>query len=156
MTINKTWAYNANDHDFKSTQDLIRALIEVASRGGNFLLNIGPQPDGLVQPEFQERLRGIGDWLEVNGESIFDSTYGPIQSVAGMRTTACRDHIYVHIFESSTGTLILPDFKRKVESVRSLATNQMLKYSQNEQNITVNLSEQPQTSAVAVLALRVI
>src|SRR5215472_12536222 len=79
MTINHTWAYNANDRNFKSPQDLIRGLIEVTSRGGNFLLNIGPQPDGMVQPEFQERLHAIGDWLEVNGEAIYGSTYGPIQ-----------------------------------------------------------------------------
>ena len=57
MTINNTWAYNANDHEFKSAQFLIRSLVEVASRGGNFLLNVGPQPDGQIQPEFQERLR---------------------------------------------------------------------------------------------------
>jgi len=156
MTINETWAYNANDHEFKSTQDLIRVLVEVVSRGGNFLLNVGPQPDGLVQPEFQERLRGIGNWLEVNGESIFDTTYGPIQNVAGIRTTAGRDHVYVHLLESPNGPLTLPDFKRKVASVRSLATNQMLRFSQNEKSITVNLTEPSKAPNVNVLALRVV
>jgi alpha-L-fucosidase len=156
MTINETWAYNANDDEFKSTQDLIRVLVEVVSRGGNFLLNVGPQPDGLVQPEFQERLRGIGNWLEVNGESIFDTTYGPIQNVAGIRTTAGRDHVYVHLLESPNGPLTLPDFKRKVASVRSLATNQMLRFSQNEKSITVNLTEPSKAPNVNVLALRVV
>lgn len=56
MTINNTWAYNKNDLDYKSAQMLIRSFVEVASRGGNFLLNVGPQPDGLIQSEFQERL----------------------------------------------------------------------------------------------------
>lgn len=57
MTINNTWAYNKNDHDFKSARTLIRGLVEVASRGGNFLLNVGPQPDGQIQPEFQRGSR---------------------------------------------------------------------------------------------------
>ncbi|QNI38189.1 alpha-L-fucosidase [Edaphobacter albus] len=156
MTINKTWAYNANDRDFKSTQELIRALIEVASRGGNFLLNIGPQPDGLVQPEFQERLRGIGDWLEINGESIFDTIYGPIQNVAGIRTTSGRDHVYVHLFDPPNGSLVLPDFARKVASVRLLATSQLVRFSQTEQEVTIQIVDLPRTSSVNVLALRLI
>jgi len=58
---------------------LIRSLVEVASRGGNFLLNVGPQPDGVIQPEFQERLPTIGSWLSVNGESIYGTR---LQTVA--------------------------------------------------------------------------
>ncbi len=57
MTINNTWAYNKNDRDFKSSRVLIRTLVEVASRGGNFLLNVGPTPDGAIQPEFRSGFR---------------------------------------------------------------------------------------------------
>src|ERR1700756_237834 len=99
MTINNTWAYNKNDHDYKSEQTLIRGLVEVASRGGNFLLNVGPQPDGGIQPEFQQRLRTIGDWLTLNGDAIYGTTYGPVQGVAGLRTTANDKSIFVHIFD---------------------------------------------------------
>ncbi len=70
MTINNTWAYNSHDHEYKSGQMLIRSLVEVASRGGNFLLNVGPQPDGVIQPEFQIFVH-VFDWprgpLEING-----------------------------------------------------------------------------------------
>ena len=99
MTINQTWAYNKNDHDYKSAQTLIRSLVEVASRGGNLLLNVGPQPDGQIQPEFQERLKAVGAWLTVNGESIYGTTYGPVQNVPGLRTTAGPKSIYVHVFD---------------------------------------------------------
>lgn len=57
MTINNTWAYNEHDHDYKSAQFLIRSLIEVASKGGNFLLNIGPRPDGTIQPDSRSASR---------------------------------------------------------------------------------------------------
>jgi alpha-L-fucosidase len=60
----------------KSVEFLIRILVEVATRGGNFLLNVGPQPDELIQREFPQRLRAIGAWLAVNGESIYGTTYG--------------------------------------------------------------------------------
>src|SRR5260370_19867914 len=98
MTINKTWAYNANDREFKSADFLIRSLVEVASRGGNFLLNVGPQPDGLIQPEFQQRLRAIGDWLAENGESIYVTTYGPVQNMKSVLTPAERGRLFLHVF----------------------------------------------------------
>src|SRR5207249_12321496 len=97
MTINNTWAYNMHDREFKSAQFLIRGLVEVASRGGNFLLNVGPQPDAVIQPEFQERLRAIGEWLKVNGDSIYGTTYGPVQGMSSLRTTAKANKVYVHL-----------------------------------------------------------
>ncbi len=109
MTINDTWAYNAHDHHFKSSTDLIRGLVEVASRGGNFLLNVGPQPDGLIQPEFQERLRAVGDWITVNGESIYETTYGPIQGQAPFRMTAKGSDLFIHVFDWPSNSLTVTD-----------------------------------------------
>jgi alpha-L-fucosidase len=93
MTINNMWAYNAHDSNFKSPKELIRALVEVSSRGGNFLLNVGPKPDGSIQAEFQQRLRAIGDWIAVNGSSIYGSTYDPVQGAGAYRTTANGTHL---------------------------------------------------------------
>ncbi len=103
MTINDTWAYNKNDRNFKSERDLIRGLVEVASRGGNLLLNVGPQPDGRIQPEFQQRLRAIGDWLTLNGDAIYGSTFGLLQGASGLRTTARDKAIFVHLFDWPNG-----------------------------------------------------
>jgi alpha-L-fucosidase len=154
MTINDTWAYNAHDHHFKSDVDLIRGLVEVASRGGNFLLNIGPQPDGLIQPEFQQRLRAIGDWITVNGESIYETTYGPIQGQTQFRMTAKDSDFYVHVFDWPSNSLLLTGLPAKVLSARLLATNQPLRFEQTANDLSIALPPQAPDSNVSVVALR--
>jgi alpha-L-fucosidase len=154
MTINDTWACNNNDHNYKSAQYLIRALVEVASRGGNFLLNVGPQPDGTIQPEFQERLRAIGDWLAVNGESIYGTSYGPIQGLTAIRTTMKRETIFVHVFDWPSTALEVPALSRKIISAHLLATGQSLKFRQSETGAQISLPAQAPDPNMSVIALR--
>jgi alpha-L-fucosidase len=155
MTINNTWAYNKNDHDFKSEQTLIRSLVEVASRGGNFLLNVGPQPDGQIQPEFQQRLRAIGDWLTLNGDSIYGTTYGPVQGVASLRTTANDKSIFVHIFDwPATAACEITGIEAKVMSARLLANGKPLAFHQSEGKLHIDIPEQAPDPNVSVIALK--
>ena len=70
MTINDTWAYRPKDQNRKMTDTLIRSLIEVISRGGNFLLDVGPQPDGQIRPEFADRLHRVGEWTRRNAGAV--------------------------------------------------------------------------------------
>jgi alpha-L-fucosidase len=154
MTINNTWAYNEHDHDYKSSQFLIRSLVEVASKGGNFLLNVGPRPDGTIQPEFQERLRAIGKWVAANGDAIYGTTYGPIQGVTGIRTTAKRDTVYIHVLDWPAGSLQVPGLTRKVISARVLDTGQYLNFRQMDANLEVDLPAHAPDQDVTVVALR--
>jgi alpha-L-fucosidase len=154
MTINDTWAYNKNDLNFKSEQALIRGLVEVASRGGNFLLNVGPQPDGQIQPEFRQRLHAIGDWLTLNGDSIYGTTYGPVQGVAGLRTTANDKSIFVHVFDWPSGTCEIPGIDARVMSARLLANGMPLKFRQSEGKLAINVPPQASDSSVSVIALK--
>ena len=154
MTINKTWAYNMYDHEYKSAQFLIRGLVEVASRGGNFLLNVGPQPDGIIQPEFQERLRAIGDWLTVNGESIYGTTYGPVQRMASARTTAKGKKVFIHVFDWPSSVFEVNGLEAKVISARLLANGQPLRFRQTEGKLQIDLPSQPPDPNVSVIALR--
>ncbi|MFL6306630.1 MAG: alpha-L-fucosidase [Candidatus Sulfotelmatobacter sp.] len=156
MTINNTWAYNAHDHHFKSGKDLIRGLVEVASRGGNFLLNVGPQPDGLIQPEFQDRLRTIGDWITANGESIYGTTYGPIQGQTSFRTTAKGSDLYVHVLDWPSNSLVLTGLPGKVLSARLLANNQPLRFQQTPDQIAITVPPQAPDPNVSVIALRML
>ncbi len=71
MTLNGTWGYKSYDHNWKSTEELIRKLVDIASKGGNFLLNVGPDARGVIPQPSAERLRGVGKWLDINGEAIY-------------------------------------------------------------------------------------
>jgi alpha-L-fucosidase len=154
MTINKTWAYNANDREYKPAEFLIRSLVEVASRGGNFLLNVGPQPDGLIQPEFQQRLRAIGDWLAINGESIYGTTYGPVQNMKSVRTTAKPGRLFLHIFDWPSSPLEISGLAAKVVSAHLLARGPSLKFRRTERRFQIDLPQQPPDSNVTVIAVR--
>jgi alpha-L-fucosidase len=88
MTINNSWGYNAGDTRFKSAQQLIHNLSDISSKGGNYLLNIGPTSEGIIpQPEV-DRLKAIGKWLKTNGEAIYATEAGPY--VDGSRGDASR------------------------------------------------------------------
>jgi alpha-L-fucosidase len=154
MTINQTWAYNANDRAFKSTTELIRTLVEVASRGGNFLLNVGPTPEGTIQPEFAERLLAIGAWLKVNGEAIYGTTYGPLQRLPAARTTAKGRTIYLHVFDwPAAGPIAVPGVAATVRAVRLLAGNRPLEFRQQAGLLTIQADGVTPDPHATVLAI---
>ncbi len=156
MTINETWAYNKNDKNFKSTRHLIRTLADVASKGGNFLLNIGPTPEGTIQPEFQERLLGIGQWLAVNGDSIYGTSIGPIQNLPYGRTTAKGDMIYLHIFDwPNSARLEVAEFRKRVLDVRMLDGGRKLEFSQSAAGLSIALPAQAPDTNDTVLVIKV-
>jgi alpha-L-fucosidase len=154
MTINNTWAYNKWDREFKTSRHLIRSLVEVASRGGNFLLNVGPEPDGTIQPEFQERLQAIGKWLDVNGDAIYGTMYGPLQGIDNVRLTAKNSQVFVHVFDWPKGTLTLNGLATRVQAAELLATHAPLEWKQDENTLTVSLPAAAPDPDVSVLRLR--
>ena len=79
MTMNNTWGYKSFDHNWKSAETLIRNLVDIASKGGNYLLNVGPTSEGLIPEPSVERLKAIGKWMDVNGESIYGTTASPFK-----------------------------------------------------------------------------
>ncbi len=109
MTLNTTWGYSEHDHAWKSDEVLIRNLIDIASKGGNYLLNIGPKADGSVPAESIKSFRAIGAWMKVNGEAIFGTTASPFANLGWGRCTRKGRTLYLHVFDwPQDGTLVLP------------------------------------------------
>ena len=154
MTINDTWAYNKNDRKFKSTGELIRTLVDVASKGGNFLLNVGPMPDGTIQPEFEERLRGIGAWLQINGDAIYGTTYGPVQGLTSARTTQKGSTVYLHVFEWPREHFNLEGFEPRILSATLLHGGKTMSFTQNGNRLEIQLPPEAPDPNVSVIALK--
>lgn len=174
MTINATWGYKRDDQNWKSTETLLRNLIDIASKGGNYLLNVGPDANGVIpQPEV-ERLTEVGRWLAVNGEAIYGSGPTPFPDPHGADDSAHLDNkgkptwvpvwdyrcttkpgkIFVHLFLWPGTSFTLPGVKSAVTGAYLLADRGTpLKVSQNVENLTVALPAKAPDPIASVLVL---
>jgi alpha-L-fucosidase len=126
MTMNDTWGYKSDDHNWKSSETLIRNLIDIASKGGNYLLNVGPTAEGLIPDASVERLRDMGRWMKANGESIWGTQASPFAKTPwGRCTQKLTDGgatLYLHVFQwPSDGQLLVPGLRNKVAGAYLLA-----------------------------------
>jgi alpha-L-fucosidase len=109
MTMNGHWGYNAADTSWKSTETLVRTLADIVSKGGNFLLNVGPTAEGEIPAASVERLRAMGVWLTANGESIYGTSRGPFQRLSWGVATRQGGRLYLHVFDwPKDGALRVP------------------------------------------------
>ena len=128
MTINGSWGYNATDLRWKSTRELIRNLSDIASKGGNYLLNVGPDAEGVIPEPEVERLKAIGRWLRTNGDAIYATEAGPYaQSPEWGRVTqkfkpTGGTTLYVHVWDwPASGKILLSGVKVSALSGKLLA-----------------------------------
>ena len=121
MTLNTTWGYSDHDHEWKSDATLIRNLIDIASKGGNYLLNIGPKGDGTIPPETVKAFHAIGTWMKVNSASIYGTSASPFATLPWGRATRKGQTLYLHVFDwPANGTLDVP-LQNKIRSAKLLA-----------------------------------
>lgn len=154
MTINDTWAYRPKDRNFKSADMLIRSMVEIISRGGNFLLDVGPQPDSRIQPEFADRLEAMGKWVHKNAPAIFGTSYGPIQGEPQFRTTARATSTYVFVMDDSCREVRLKSLPRKAASVRLVARSKPLPFTQASEGVRIAIAQDLWTEGIPVLEIR--
>lgn len=122
MTINNSWTFGPHDHNWKSTATIVRALVNCVSKGGNLMLNIGPNARGHLPPEGLRRLEEVGQWLQLNSESIYGCGPSDFAKPEWGRFTQKDGQLFAHILEPVIGHANLPSLRGRVKNGRVLAT----------------------------------
>ena len=161
MTMNDTWGFKYDDHNWKNTETLIRNLIDCASKGGNYLLNVGPTAEGQIPAPSVERLQGIGRWLKVNGESIYATQASPwTKQLSWGRCTQKKlddstTRLYLHVFTwPEQGRLALPSLKNEVSRAFLLANGREVTVHRDGDKVVLeDLPEKPLDAVATVICV---
>jgi len=177
MTMNDTWGFKSDDHNWKSTETLIRNLCDIASKGGNYLLNVGPTSEGLIPQPSVQRLAAVGQWMRVNSEAIYGTGPTPFGAEAGKfsetekdkkgnpkfipawewRCTSKPGKIFLHIFKWPAGKFELPPLKGKITRAYLLADpkHRKLKLKQTAQGASITLPDKAPDTIASVVCLEI-
>ncbi len=154
-TMNNSWGFNLQDKNYKSTKDLIQYLVKAAGYNANFLLNVGPMPNGKIQPEFISTLKKMGIWMKENGETIYGTRGGPVSPRSWGVTTYKGNKVYVHLLNPEDNTLLLPDFGKKVKGVTLFKTGALLKYKQDTFGIAISIPQEVVDETDTILIIEI-
>ncbi|MDO6435687.1 alpha-L-fucosidase [Flavitalea sp. BT771] len=160
MTINDTWGYKVNDNNWKSTYDIVKNLIDIASKGGNYLLNVGPDAEGRFPEAIVARLQGVGRWMEKYGESIYGTTASPFTWLPWGRCTRRVDDagttLYFHVLHwPKDGRLLVPGFAGKVISAEVMQRHDKVTTLPGDEGLLLDVSQASPDSLITVIKLRI-
>jgi alpha-L-fucosidase len=176
MTLNKHWGFNRADEDWKSVETILRNICDITSKGGNYLLNVGPTSEGLIPQPSVERLAAVGQWMKVNGEAIYGSGPTPFGDELGKsnptakgkhgnpqfiptwnwRCTSKPGKLYVILFNwPTTGLFELSDLKSRVTKAYLLADRRELKFKQTNNRLELNLPQTAPDNIASVVCLEI-
>jgi len=161
MTMNGTWGYSKSDHNWKSTTVILQNLIDIASKGGNYLLNVGPTPEGEVPQPSITCLKEVGAWMKVNGEAIYGTKASPFSQLkwgrATQKTTKGVTKLYLSVFEwPSNGKLLISGLDNKITKAYSLsAPKNALTIESNEADKSIDVSKVKQTGIATVIVVEI-
>lgn len=141
-TMNNSWGFTLNDNNYKSVTQIVHLLVNDAGRNANLLLNIGPMPNGKVQPEFMDTLKAVGEWMNKNGESIRGTRGGLVAPQEWGVVTEKNKTLYVHILKNTNQPFIfIPKLKLKVTKASAFADNTAITFKQLPEGVFVYLDK---------------
>lgn len=160
MTMNGSWGYKSWDHNWKSAEMLIRNLVDIASKGGNYLLNIGPKDDGTVPQESIDRLAAIGEWMKVNSSAIYATQASPLPDLSWGRCTmkdnGSNTTLNLFIFDwPADGKLVVPALANKVINAKLVAGNKSLTAKNVKGNVVITLRKNAPDKIASLVQLNV-
>ncbi|HMH24534.1 MAG TPA: alpha-L-fucosidase [Puia sp.] len=158
MTMNGTWGYRTSDNNWKSTETLIHNLVDIASKGGNYLLNVGPKPDGTFPEQSVQNLKEIGDWMKINSESIYATQASPLAPLPWGRCTQKDTKegtiLYLSVFDwPAGGKLVVPGVKNPATSAKLLAGSKELKTETTADGLVIDVPGEPVNKIATVVKL---
>ena len=156
QTLNTTWGYSRFDQQWKTPGDVIRRMVEIVSKGGNYLLNIGPMGDGTIPAPSVATLRKVGAWVQANGESIYGTTASPVADQPWGRITVKGDKLYLHVMSwPGDGVLRMPGLKNDLRAAYALAEpSRKLTLSRADGNVAITLPAKPLDEYDTVIVLQ--
>lgn len=158
MTMNDTWGFKTNDNNWKSAASLIRNLVDIASKGGNYLLNVGPTAEGEFPQPIVDRLQAIGKWTSVNGEAIYGTAASPFKVLPWGRATQRKEGstttLYLHVFAwPKNGKLLVPGLAGKFKSARLLSNGKALTFKATADGLEIKVPAAAPDPVAAVIVL---
>jgi alpha-L-fucosidase len=139
-TINYNWGFNINDNHYKTAKQIVHYLVNAAGRNANFLLNVGPMPNGKIQPEFTDTLSKVGDWMQKYGETIYSTRGNVIAPQPWGVITQKGNVLYAHILNGlKEQYLFIPGIKQKISRVNLFGNSTEVKFKQQQEGVFVYL-----------------
>ncbi len=161
ITHNRSWSYKPSDNNWKTPDFLLKTMVDMVSLGGNFLFNVGPQPDGDFPPESYAALRYIGDWMQVNGEAIYETDKSPFYKLdfgkATIKTQGDKTKLYLCVYDwPEHQQLLVKGLHNKVSKAYTLDGKRRLSTSATKEGVKVgNLPKAAPHEAVSVVVLEI-
>jgi alpha-L-fucosidase len=140
ITICRQWAWKPND-ELKSLEECLFTLLKTVGGGGNLLLNVGPMPDGRIEPRQAERLKEMGNWLKKYGESVYETTGGPYKPNDWLTSTRKGNNIFIHLLNYKNNSVELPLPKNIQIKNCSLLKGKKLDFQKSDQALKIDLSD---------------
>jgi len=154
MTMNDTWGYRSDDHNWKSSTTLIRTLVDINSKGGNFLLNVGPTADGLIPEASLERMAEVGRWMDINAEAVYGTRASPFKRLPWGRATTKGNTLYLHVFDWPTDArLTVPGLQTPVRAATVLGSDHPVQAAAQGDDVVLTLPPAPVHAAATVIKL---